>query len=259
MRLGFSVNRIQHILISHLHGDHFLGLMGLIYTMHLHHRGDDLHIYSHRGLDTIITTQFRYSRTAPTYRIRYHELGMEREVIHSGKHFSVETIPLKHKIPCSGFLFREHPKPRRIDKTRLPEGLTFEQMTALKNGEDLLDDGGRILFPNKSLTLDPRRSRSYAYCSDTAYSTSVVNQVRDVDLLYHEATFLKEHKDKAALTGHSTAEEAATVAKQCHAGKLLLGHFSARYQDIEPLLSEAIPVFKNTYLARDGEQFDLEA
>lgn len=254
MRFQANYHRINHILISHLHGDHYLGLMGLIFTMHLQRRANDLHVYSHRGLDEIITTQLRYSRSAPAFKIIFHRLEKDRrDIIYEDDALTVETIPLTHKIPCSGFLFREKTKPRRIDKTTLPTGLLIQQLVALKRGEDVVDENGNVLYKNETLTLSPRRSRSYAYCSDTAFEERIVEQIRRVDLLYHEATFSLDEAAKAIETLHSTAAQAATIARLAEVSKLLLGHFSARYKDPIPLLEEALPVFSNTQLAIEGE------
>ncbi|HEY9046450.1 MAG TPA: ribonuclease Z [Ohtaekwangia sp.] len=259
MRLDVSYHRINHIFISHLHGDHYLGLMGLIFTMHLQRRVNDLHIYSHRGLDEIITTQLRYSRSAPSFKIIFHRLEKdERKIIFEDEALTVETIPLLHKIRCSGFLFREKPKPRRIDKTRLPEGLLIQQIASLKRGDDILDEAGSILYKNADLTLSPRKSRSYAYCSDTAFREAIAEQIQGIDLLYHEATFANDEELKARDTLHSTAAHAATIAKMANVSRLLLGHFSARYKDLTPILEEAKPIFPNVYLALEGEEFTIQ-
>jgi ribonuclease Z len=253
-RFQANYHRINHIFISHLHGDHYLGLMGLIFTMHLQRRVNDLHLYSHRGLDEIITTQLRYSQSVPSFKIIFHRLEKNlREVIYEDDALTVETIPLTHKIRCSGFLFKEKLKPRRIDKTTLPAGLLIQQLASLKKGDDVTDADGNVLYKNEALTFSPRKSRSYAYCSDTAFEENIVDQIRNVDLLYHEATFTLDEAAKAIQTKHSTAAQAATIAKLAGVQKLLLGHFSARYKDPIPLLEEALPVFSNTRLAIEGE------
>lgn len=258
MKLQANFHRIDHIFISHLHGDHFLGLMGLIFTMHLQKRTNELHIYSHRGLDEIITTTFRYTQSVPNFNIVFHRLEKDvREVIFEDEVLTVETIPLKHRIRCSGFLFKEKIKPRRIDKTRLPEGLPLLQVANLKKGHDITDADGNVLYKNADLTFDPRPSRSYAYCSDTAYNESMIDQIRDVDMLYHEATFEEEEAQKAAETFHSTARQAATIALKANAKGLLLGHFSARYKDLTPILKEAHATFENAHLAVEGDVFTL--
>ena len=258
MKLQTNFHRINHIFISHLHGDHYLGLMGLMFTMHLQRRVTDLHVYGHRGLDEIITTQLRYSRSSPSFKIVFHRLekGL-REVIYEDDTLTVETIPLTHKIRCSGFLFREKPKPRRIDKATLPGGLLLQQIVNLKKGDDVLDEDGNILYKNNTLTLPPRKSRSYAYCSDTAFEKNVVEQIANVDLLYHESTFLDEDESKARDTKHSTARQAAEIARLAAVGRLLLGHFSARYKDLAPILNEATSIFPNSTLALEGEEFTI--
>jgi ribonuclease Z len=254
-----SLHRISHIFISHLHGDHYLGLMGLIFTMHLKRRTNDLHIYGQRGLDEIITTQLRYSQSAPVFKIHFHRLEKDtREIIYENDVLTVETIPLLHRIPCSGFLFREKLKARRIIKEKLPEGLQIRQLAALKSGADVTDEAGNVLFKNETLTAEPRRSRSYAYCSDTAFYEPLIEQLRNIDVLYHEATFTKEEELNAKETFHSTAGQAALIAKQAGVGKLLLGHFSARYKELTPLLTEAKEAFENTFVASEGDTFKIE-
>lgn len=259
MRLQTNFHRINHIFISHLHGDHYLGLMGLIFTMHLQRRINDLHVYSHRGLDEIITSHLRYSRSSPNFKIVFHllEKGVKR-IIFEDDAMTVETIPLSHKIRCSGFLFREKVKPRRIDKSKLPEGLLIQELAGLKVGRDIVDDFGTIRYTNESLTLPPRKSRSYAYCSDTVFDDGLVAQIMNVDLLYHEATFMTEEESKAMETKHSTAKQAATIARLAAADRLLVGHFSARYKDLTPLLEEAKAIFPNTALAIEGEEFTIQ-
>ncbi len=257
-RYGCPVQRINHIFISHLHGDHYLGLMGLLFTLHLNHRTNDLHLYSHRGLQDIIITQLKYSSSALRFRLIFHELTPGKaETILDSKHFTVSTIPLKHKLNCSGFLFREKSKPRRIDKTVLPSGLSIRELNALKAGDDIRHEDGTVRFTNASLTLKPRKSRSYAYCSDTAYDERLVNIIREVDVLYHETTFMEADRDKAEETLHSTAAQAAHIARLANCERLLIGHFSARYIEMEPLLAEAQAVFINTELALEGKTFTL--
>jgi len=258
MRFQTNMHRISHIMISHLHGDHYLGLMGLIFTMHLLRRTNDLHLYSHRGLEEIITTQLKHARSVPAFRMIFHplETGV-RETIFEDDALSVETIPLAHKIPCTGFLFREKAKPRRVDKTKLPAGLRIQQIANLKKGHDVVDADGNILFRNEALTMPPRPSRSFAYCSDTAYDESIIELIRGVDILYHEATFGEDERAKAVETLHSTACQAAEIAKKAGVGKLLIGHFSARYKELTPLLEEAMKVFKDVELALEGNVFTI--
>jgi ribonuclease Z len=258
MRFQANLHRINHILISHLHGDHYLGLMGLLFTMQLLRRTNDLHLYSHRGLDDIITTQLKHSRSAPSFKIIFHQLekGVQ-EIIFEDDTLSVETIPLTHKIPCSGFLFKEKIKPRRVDKSKLPDGLLIQQIANLKKGHDVMDPDGAILYRNEDLTLPPRRSRSYAYCSDTAFDEGIIHQLQGVDILYHEATFGQDEQLKAEETQHSTAAQAAMLARKAEAQKLLIGHFSARYKDLNLLLEEARSIFEPVELAIEGSMFAI--
>ncbi len=259
MKYDLNMHRIDHIFISHLHGDHYLGLMGLLFTLHLNKRKTDLHVYSHQGLDEIITLQLKHSKSALNYKIIFHQLTPgKKEVIFENKFVTVETIPLLHKLDCSGFLIREKQKPRRIDKELLPENISFSQLNKLKAGDDLVDEEGKVLYKNEAITLSPRKSRSYAYCSDTQYFEDIIEQVKDIDVLYHEATFMEEEADKAVETMHSTVKQAATIALKANPVRLLIGHFSARYKDLIPVIDEAKRVFPNTYLALEGETFTIE-
>lgn len=259
MKFDLHMHRIDHIFISHLHGDHYLGLMGLLFTLHLNKRKNDLHIYSHKGLDEIITLQLKYSKSALNYKIIFHHLTPgKKEVVFENKFVTVETIPLLHKLDCSGFLIREKQKPRRIDKETLPQNLSILQLNKLKAGEDLVDEAGNVLYRNDKLTLSPRKSRSYAYCSDTQYFEDIIEQIKGIDVLYHEATFMEEDTDKALETRHSTVKQAATIAMKAQPTRLLIGHFSARYKDLLPVIDEAKRVFQNTYLALEGETFTIE-
>lgn len=259
MRYQANMHRINHILITHLHGDHYLGLMGLIFTMHLLRRTNDLHLYSHRGLDEIITAHLKYSHSIPSFKIIYHQLERDvAEILYEDDVLCVETIPLLHKIPCAGFLFREKTKPRRIDKSKLPEGLRIQQIANLKKGDHVLDTHGAVIYRNEELTLPPRRSRSYAYCSDTAYNEKILDQIRGVDILYHEATFGADEQGKAKETQHSTAAQAAEIARKAEVSKLLIGHFSARYKDLTPLADEARAVFNNSELAVEGNMYTID-
>ncbi|MGV3589227.1 MAG: ribonuclease Z, partial [Adhaeribacter sp.] len=165
--------------------------------------------------------------------------------------------PIKHRVSCSGFLFREKPKPRHLVKAKLPDFLTPPQLIRLKNGEDILDETGNILVRNEDVTSEPSRSRSYAYCSDTRYKEDIIPYIKGVDLLYHEATFLDNMLERAVYTYHSTAKQAATLALKAEVKRLLIGHFSARYKDLTPLLEEAKAVFDNTHLALEGKTIGI--
>ncbi|MCB0764094.1 MAG: ribonuclease Z [Flavobacteriales bacterium] len=253
---GLSFQRIGHIFIGHLHGDHYLGLVGLISTMHLMGRRTTLHVYGPKELKEVLDLQLRVSGTYLRYPLHFHALEHKSGVeVHRDRHVSVTTLALRHRIPCTGFVFREVPGPRRLRKEKLPLIPHFER-TAVANGEDLaLPDGTR--YANAELTLDPMPARSYAYCSDTGHAPELVPFIAGVDLLYHEATFTKAMQSRARETMHSTAEQAATIARDAQVGRLLLGHFSSRYRSAEVLLAEALPVFPRTELSYEGGRFPV--
>ncbi|MEM8895447.1 MAG: ribonuclease Z [Bacteroidota bacterium] len=258
-KYGVRISKINHVLISHLHGDHYYGLMGLLSTMHLYGREAKLDIYGPPGLAEIISLQFKYSETALNFDVDFHELTPgTSEVIFENLYLTVRTFPLKHRIPCSAFVFQEKPKRRRINKSVLKEEIPPVYINTLKDGKDVLDDDGNVRYRNDLYTLPPQPSYSYAYCSDTIYDESVAQEVKGVNMLYHESTFTKEFADRAHATFHSTAEEAALIAKKAEVGRLLLGHFSNRYKDLSPILEEAKSVFSNSSLAIEGESFIVD-
>lgn len=253
-----SPHKVNHIFISHLHGDHYLGLTGLIFSMHLQRRENDLYVYSFRGLEEILLAQLKHARSVLNFKIIFRPLSENRiETILEDEALTVVTIPMDHKIPTSGFLFREKPKSLRIDKAKLKEGMLPRHIVQLKRGEDVMDETNKLLYKSRDFTLEPRPSFSYAYCSDTQPCEKIIDPIRGVDLLYHEATFLEDEKEKARETKHSTAEEAATVAQRAHVKKLIIGHFSARYKDLTPVLQQAQKIFPETSLALEGETFEL--
>ena len=257
-RYKIRAQRIKNIFISHLHGDHYLGLMGLLSTMHLMGRKTPLNLYEPKGLSEIIGMQMKYSETHFNYSVNFVEVDTDtHQLIHEDSLIKVWSIPLDHRIPCSGFLFKEKPKKHRIIKELLPQNLSISKIQSLKNGLDVLDEDGKVELDHKLYTKPPRKSFSYAFCSDTKYNESILPIIKETDMLYHESTFLDEHMDRASNTFHSTAKEAATIAKKANVGKLLLGHFSVRYKDLEPLLEEARVVFENSHLAIEGSEFDL--
>lgn len=258
IRYQIPVHKIDHILISHLHGDHYLGLMGLLFSMHLQRRVSDLHVHSPRGLDEIILLQLKYSKSVLNYEIHFHPFNPEEVVvIHEDDALTIHTIPLIHKLPCAGFLFQEKKKPVKLNKEKLIPGMLLQHLAQLKTGNDVYDDTGKLLYLNNNFTLPPALSYSYAFCSDTAWNEKMIEQIKGVNLLYHEATFMEEEIDKAHETKHSTAAEAASMAQRCNASILLVGHFSARYRELEPLLAEAQAIFPNTQLAIEGTSFEL--
>lgn len=258
-RYKVKIQRISHIFISHLHGDHYLGLVGLISTMHLQGRTDALHIFAPAGLDEVITLQLRLSDTRLNYPITFHEVNTEiAAIIYENEVLTVSTIPLNHRVKCAGFLFKEKPKKRRIVMDALHRGYTNLHLNLLKKGEDIRDENGEIVYKNSDVTLPPKHSRSYAYCSDTRYDVRIIPLVQHADLLYHESTFMSDMEQRAYETFHSTAAQAAQVAKTAEVGKLMLGHYSSRYKELEPLLTEAKDVFGNTILSIEGETLTIE-
>ncbi|MBN8650174.1 MAG: ribonuclease Z [Cytophagales bacterium] len=258
MKYQIPVHRINHIFISHLHGDHYLGLVGLLFSMHLQKRTADLHLYSQKGLDEIILLHLKYSKSTLNYTIQFHLFEPDQPVVlFEDEALTVETIPLIHKLPCAGFLFREKQKPFKIDKQKLLPDMKLQHIVLLKTGADVYDDRQNLLYRNSDFTLPPTPSYSYAYCSDTAWNESMITQLQNVTMLYHEATFMEDERNKAIETKHSTTLDAARMAQQTHAGKLLIGHFSARYRELEPALAEARTIFANTELAIEGNTFEL--
>ena len=253
-----KINRIDYIFISHLHGDHYLGLVGLISTMHLQGRSKDLHLFGPPGLDEIITLQLKISETFLNYKIIFKELDTTTvSTILDLPQLTVETIPLKHRILCCGFLFREKPKKRRLRRDVVPESISLAQISKLRNGEDVQDEHGKMIFKNEEFTLPPKKSRAYAYCSDTIYWEPNIPQVSGVDMLYHEATFLENMKERAAVTFHATAAQAGQFAAKANVKQLIIGHFSSRYKDLNPHLDEAKSYFPNSALAIEGHTFNV--
>lgn len=255
-RLRFS--RLNHIFISHLHGDHCFGLMGLISTFGMLERTAELHIHAHADLQKLLAPQLDFFCKGMTYDVVFHPFNPgEKTVIYDDRSVSVETIPLRHRIPTCGFLFREKPTPRHIRRDMIDfYQIPVYMINRIKNGEDYtLEDGTCI--PNERLTLPSAPPRTYAYCSDTAYLPRITEQIREADLLFHEATFASSECARARQTFHSTAEQAAQIARDAQVKQLVIGHFSARYEDESQLLEEARTVFPNTVLATENMKIEL--
>ena len=257
-RLGLKFSRLNHIFISHLHGDHCFGLPGLVSTMALHQKGGQLTIHMFReGIEVFRPFLEYFCREMP-FELKFNEVpARERSLVLETPSLTVEAFPLKHRVPCVGYLFREKPKQRHLrpDMIRFHE-IPVSQLRAIKEGADFTDRNGRVI-PNSWLTTDADPSKSYAYCSDTMYYPRLVDVVGGVDLLYHEATYGEELKATARERGHSTAAEAATIARDAAVGRLLLGHYSSRYRDEQPLLEEARKIFPRTDLAYEGMVVDI--
>ena len=257
-RYKIKIQRIDRIFISDLHGDHYLGLPGLLGTMHLLGRDKELHIYSHSGLKEIIDTNHHHSKTFLNYKLIFHIIeGKNSSRIFEDDKLTVETIPMNHRIPCYGFLFQEKEHPRNIIKEKIEEHhIPVDQIQNIKAGKDFINEKGKNI-PNSELTIEPPAPRSYAYCSDTIYNESYIEQVKNVNLLYHEATFADDMSERAKETHHSTAKQAGTIASKANVQQLIIGHYSARYKELDVLLKEAKENFPNTVLAIEGETYKV--
>ena len=252
-RYRVRFDRCNHIFISHLHGDHVFGLLGLLTNWCLKKRTERLHLFSPPGLRDLVETVARVCRVNFPYPLEFHEVDASvPQKVFENRAVEVHTIPLRHRIETTGWLFREKARPRNI----LPEkieayAIPWALIPGIKDGADLYLPDGRVV-PNAELTTDPPPPRAYAFCSDTAYSEAVAEAVRGVDLLYHEATFTEEHRAEADFSFHSTAAQAAEIARQAGVKRLILGHFSGRYSDAAQHLAEARAVFAETQEAEEG-------
>ncbi len=255
-KIKFS--KINQVFISHLHGDHFFGLIGLISTFSLLGRTTDLHVYGPKGIKEIILLQLRLSNSWTNYGLFFHELESEEtELIFEDDKVLVSTIPLKHRVYTNGFLFQEKVGERKLNMDAV---LNYEIESCyyqkIKNGKDISLDDGRLIS-NSDLTFDPVQPKSYAFCSDTVYHEAILSIIENVDVLYHESTFLDSEAVLAQKTLHSTAKEAARIALKANAKQLILGHYSTRYDTISLFEEEAKTIFKNVFLAEDGKSFEL--
>jgi ribonuclease Z len=255
-KIKFS--KINHIFISHLHGDHFYGLIGLVSTFMLLNRTNDLHIYGPKGIKEVITMQLRLSNAWTNYGLYFHELeSKESEVIYEDEKVLVKTIPLKHRIYTNGFLFMEKMGDRKLN-IDVVQNLEIDPVfyQKIKSGKDITLDDGRVI-DNLQLTFEPEQPKSYAFCSDTIYDEELVNYVKGVTILYHESTFLESEAEKGVVTMHSTAKEAARIALKAKVEQLILGHYSTRYENIAMFKDEAETIFSNILLADDGVTFEF--
>ena len=253
-----NFQRINHIFISHLHGDHYFGLIGLISSMHLLGRNKDLHIYAHHELKAIIDLQLSASNTELNYPLFFHPITETNEqVLYEDDKISISNLILNHSIKCSGFIFREKKSNRKIIKEKIEVyNIPFDKYNGIKEGADWITDSGEII-KNSEVTIKNSLAHSYAFCTDTIYDETLIEKIKGIDLLYHEATFKKELERRAKETGHSTTYEAATIAKKSGVKNLLIGHFSQRYKNLDELLIEAKGTFKSTYLAESGLVLDF--
>jgi len=258
-RFKLRAGKINHIFISHLHGDHIFGLFGLISSFSLMGRVSDLNIYAEKRLDDILKSHLSYFGESLSFKINLIPISASHsKLIYEDDKLTVTTIPLKHRVPCCGFLFREKMKPSNIRKEILQSfNIPIKEMKRIKEGDDFVTEQGKII-PNSKLTIPPFKPRSYAYITDTRMLEKNIPLLQDVDLLYHEATFLEKDKELAHQTFHSTAKQAATIAFKSNVCKLLVGHFSVRYKSSQSFVDEAITIFKETYAVEDGDCFSVE-
>lgn len=252
-RSKIKFSNINNIFITHLHGDHCFGLIPLISTFALLGRTSTMHIWGPRGLIKVFQPQLDFFCQGLSYKVELHEVDTHTpQIIYEDRSVTIETIPLKHKMPTCGYLFREKELQKHIRRDAIDAfGIPVSQINNIKTGMDWTSPDGEIV-PNHLLTTPADPARSYAYCTDTVYKPDICEQIQGVDLLYHEATFSNEHKVLATTNYHCTASEAATIAKQANVKKLMIGHVSSRYKDEGMLLREAKAIFGETTLANDG-------
>ncbi len=247
-------SRIGHIFISHLHGDHYFGLPGLLNSYSLTNRTDDLHLYAPAPLESILQQIFEVADTKLTYKLFFHPL-QEDGLILEGKKLTVHCFKVQHRIECWGFLFREKEKLRKVDLESAKEfNVPSSFFSQLKEGLDYIRPDGRIIA-NGEVTRPAAVPRCYAYCADTKYDERIAEKVRGANLIYHEATYLNEHEERAELRFHSTAGQAARIALKAEVSRLIIGHFSSKYNDLSPFLLEASAIFPSTELALEGTTY----
>ena len=259
IRRGINPLRLRAVFISHLHGDHCFGLFPLIATLGLEGKRTPLDIYAPAPMGEILEYHRRYFWDDLPYEVKWHEVRTtEHAIIMQNNTLEVWSIPLRHRVPTAGFLFKEKQPERNVDKFKIGKyGLSIAQIVAAKRGEDLTLEDGQII-PNEELTYIPYQARSYAYLSDTAYSAKAAERVQGVDLLYHETTYSTKEAMFAKGRGHSTTLEAAKVAAKAEAKRLIIGHFSSRYKNHELLVEECRTIFPNTDIAEEGMTFNIE-
>ncbi|WP_340198886.1 ribonuclease Z [Ascidiimonas sp. W6] len=255
-KIKFS--RINHIFISHLHGDHFFGLPGIVSTFRLLGRESELHIHGPKGIKQAITLLLKLGDSWTNYPLFFHELDSKESVcVFEDTKVEVHTIPLNHRIYTNGFLFKEKPGLRKLNiNAVLNYDIHQAYYNKIKQGADAILEDGTVI-PNNQITHDPEPPKSYAFCSDTSYKPDIIKQIQNVTVLYHEATFIEQHAELAKKTKHSTANEAARIAKAANVSHLILGHYSTRYDSIEVFKEEASTVFEKVFLAEDGKVFSF--
>jgi len=257
-QMNVKTNRMGRIFISHLHGDHVFGLIGLISSFGMLKRTADLHIHSPNGLDQIMEPQLQFFCDDLPFKVIFHSFDTKKnDLIFEDRSVQVFSIPLKHRVPASGFLFEEKPRDRHIKRDMIDfYNIPTWRIPKIKQGEDFITNEGEII-PNEKLTLPPEKPKRFAYCSDTAYYEKIIPIITDVDLLFHEATFMDNEAARAKSTMHSTAAQAATIAQKANVRKLIIGHYSARYANKNGLLHEAKAIFENTVLGEDLKIYEF--
>lgn len=257
-RFKARMGKLHSLFISHLHGDHIFGLPGLLSTLSLLGRTADLNIYAHKEISLLLKPLLIYLRNHMQFKINLHPLNPDRhELLFENRSIRIESFPLKHRIATNGFLFKVKESPRHILREKIEEyRVPVASIQHIKAGADFFTEDGRVI-PNRELTTDGKPSRTYAYCSDTAYWPEIIPYIKGVDLLYHEATFAESERERAAVTYHSTARQAAEIAKSAEVARLVIGHYSSRYNELGILLKEAVDVFPETELAIEGKVFEL--
>lgn len=259
LRYNIKFQRINEIFISHLHGDHFFGLVGLISTLHLLGRMGDLHIYCPEELENIILQQLKVSNTTLRFKLIFHYHNYsEKSLIYENSHLYVYSFPLNHSVNCCGFIFEEKPKTRKLLKEKLPTHLNLEQISLLLDGKDIIDNDKNVIFKNYDLTSEPKPSRKFSYCSDSRVDDEYAHYIQKSTLMYHETTFLIDLVDRAKATMHSTSVEVGKFAKQNRVHKLIIGHFSARYKNLSNFIAEIKPYFEQTLIAEEGKTYKIE-
>lgn len=256
-KFKIKFQQLDIILITHLHGDHVFGLPGLISTMGLLGRKKKISIFGPKGIKELIETQLKLTGMRPSFDLIFHEIlkNDEKQLIFEDKVLTIECFPLHHRISTFGYLIKEKPHNRRLDREKFDEyGVSVSYIQKLIQGDDIIDNNG-VYVKSDDVTLPGKPQKSYAFCTDTAYSEKVTDFIRGVDLLYHESTFLDIDADKADDTYHSTAKQAATIANKANAKRLILGHFSSRYSTLELFKNEAETIFSPVFIPEDGEKF----